>query len=646
MVLMLSVMITNGQDSIKSQELDGVTIIGVRADSKTPVSQKTVKRSAVDSTYQGEEMPIILDKTPSVTSQSDGGHSQGYTTFRLRGIDQTRINMTLNGVPLNEPEDQGVYTSNYPNFINNIKSFQLQRGVGTSTNGVSSYAGSINFESELGVDKKKELQIGYGSWNTNRVIASFGSGVLENKTSIFASISHYSTDGYKYHSGGSGNSVFLGGGYFGEKNIVKVTGFYGTSLNQMAWLAVSDSTIKVDRRTNDNSINDNDKFTQGFIQIQHTRLINTSSKLTSTVFYNRLDGNWDLNLACIGAGTDKLNYKLASDFIGGMVNYNYTNNNTKLNVGVTTNKYERAHSAGIYPNLNSLLYENVGTKEDIAGFVKLGYDIGKLTVFLDAQERVTTFTYSGDVVMPKQNWQFFNPKGGLVYTSSPTVNYYFSVGQSHREPTRTNMFGGNDNLVVFSPIVAEEVIDYELGLNLDKNKFQVQTNLYYMDFKNEITLLGALGSNGLPLMTNVSKSFRSGFELDLEYKLNKMISLTNSSNYSYNRIVDNGKEIQPLYTPNVIVNQGIKIKYKKFVVVATAKYNSESYINFDNTITTPAFIVYGLNMGYEYKKVSLMIQGYNLTSENYYTSGYAIGNTPYYFANAPLSLYGTFKVNF
>jgi len=146
------------QDSLKINKLNTITITGIRADGKTPISLKNFNKKQLDSIYFGEEVPILLDKTPSITSSSDGGHNQGYTYFRLRGIDQTRINMTLNGVPLNEPEDQGVYTSNFPNFFNSITSFQIQRGVGTSTNGVSSYAGSINYQSNYGLEKNSSIE--------------------------------------------------------------------------------------------------------------------------------------------------------------------------------------------------------------------------------------------------------------------------------------------------------------------------------------------------------------------------------------------------------------------------------------------------------------------------------------------------------
>lgn len=167
-----------------------------------------------------------------------------------------------------------------------------------------------------------------------------------------------------------------------------------------------------------------------------------------------------------------------------------------------------------------------------------------------------------------------------------------------------------------------------------------------MDFKNEITLLGSLGSNGLPLMRNVNKSYRSGVELDLNYKPTKNITLTNSSNYSYCRIQGDGKEYQPLYTPNLILNQGVDYRYKGFNIGVLVKCHTKSYINSDNTLTTPEFLIVNANLGYSYKNYSIMAQAINITNKKYYTSGYAIGTDRYFFVNAPLSGYITLKASF
>ena len=200
------------QDTTKTIKLTDIEVTGVRTKTNTPISQKILTQKDIGKSYQGQEMSFILDKTPSIISQSDGGQPNGYTTFRMRGIDQTRVNMTLNGVPLNEPEDQGVYFSNYPNFAINIKSMQIQRGVGTSANGTASYGGSINFEGKSGVEKEATAQVGYGSFNTQRANVTYGSGISKRNLAIYTGLSAYQSDGYKYNSGGKGYSAFLSGG--------------------------------------------------------------------------------------------------------------------------------------------------------------------------------------------------------------------------------------------------------------------------------------------------------------------------------------------------------------------------------------------------------------------------------------------------
>lgn len=632
------------QDTV---HMEAVVITGVRADSKTPVSQKTLTAEEIQENYQGEEMSIILDKTPSITSSSDGGHSQGYTYFRLRGIDQTRVNMTLNGAPLNEPEDQGVYFSNYPSFANNIASMQIQRGVGTSSNGVASYAGSINFESHSGLNKGTSVETGMGSFNTMRFSASNSTGRMDNGFALYSNFSTFGTDGFKDHSGSVGYSFFLSGGYYGDNNVIKFTGFTGRSMNQMAWFAVSEDDITVDPTINYNSDRENDDFMQSYVQLQHTVGLGNHATLTTTGYYNRLDGNWDLDLVPLGAGTDVLNYQLGSNFYGLMTNYRLSKDNMTFNLGAHSNMYERDHAMAILPDENARLYKNTGFKNETSSFAKIAYDLGRFTLFADGQFRYVTFAYDGAVEMEDVNWAFFNPKGGVTFTMSDKLNLYASVGQAHREPTRTDMFGGEDDLITFYEVTPEEVLDYELGTNYTSDKFTLQANLYYMDFQNEITLIGALGSNGLPLMTNVENSFRSGVELDASLQVGKHVVLTNNTNYSYNRITDGGVEFQPLYTPDLVVNQGIVYRPNKALSAGlNAKYHSESFIDFDNTHVTPSFIVMNANITYNVDVVTFKLQVNNITDQEYFTNGYSVGDTRYFFVNAPRSVYGTIALNF
>lgn len=637
--------------------LQGVTVQGIRAGERTPVSQKTISKEDIDKNYHTQEIPLLLNSTPNVTSSTDGGHNLGYTYFRLRGIDQTRINMTLEGVPLNEPEDQGVYFSNYPDFANSVRSMQIQRGVGTSTNGVSSYAGSISFESPTGVDKYTEAQIGYGSFNTHRVSIENSTGRLDNNMAFYTRFSTFGTDGYRYNSGSEGYSFFMSGGYYGGKDIFKITAFSGMSRNQMAWFAVSESDIEIDPRTNYNSDREDDAFIQSMIIAKYKHFFDNNSNISTTLFYNRLDGNWKLDLEPLGAGTYVLNYMLGSNFYGFTSNYNLTkefnNSELRFNTGVSGNIYDRDHSMSVLPNIDEV-YQNTGFKNEVSGFTKLEYDIKKFTIFGDAQVRYVDFRYQGNMEMDSFQWTFFNPKGGLMYSFCDCINVYASVGQSHREPTRTDIFMGEDDPITYvDDIKPESVVDYELGTNLNYKNLKAQANLYYMDFQNEITLIGALGANGLPLMTNVDQSFRSGLELDVTWRIfsdkKASLELTNSSAYSYNRIKDGGEEFVPLYTPDLVINQGAYVTTlkDKLRFGVDVKYQSESYMDWENTLTFPEFFVLNAQVDYNfYKEHSISLRFNNITNGQYFTNGYAIGTERYFFVNPPFNIFGTLTIKF
>jgi iron complex outermembrane receptor protein len=641
------------QDSIKLVELESVTVTGTRLTGTSPITNTVITSKEITKDYRGEEVTYILAKTPSVTVSSDGGHEQGYTYFRLRGIDQTRLNFTLNGVPLNEPEDQGVYFSNFPMFAQNIQSVEIQRGVGTTSNGVSSYGGSLNFESKSGYTKGGGIGVNYGSFNTALLHANYSTGILLNRFSMFGSAGLQMYDGYRENSGGRGYSLFFGGQYYGGKTLVKLTAFSGASNNQQAWLAVSEADIKRNPKTNYNTKGDDDNFRQSMIQAQLVRTLNAESTISGTVYYNRLDGDWDLNLATFG-DEGKLNYQLSSNFVGGMVNYNVNWDVLRFDIGVNGSHYNRQHSMSVLPDIDTLLYTNNGIRNGVNGFVKVGVKFGKFMVLSDTELRYTTFEYEGSVQLPTSEWVFLNPKGGLVFKQTPDLHYYFYVGASNREPTRTNMFFGNDNIDSLSQyrlVKAETVVDYELGLKYNRSKINVNFNLYYMDFTNEITLMGALGENGLPLMGNVQSSFRSGLELNVTYTPHRMVTLTNNTTYSYNRIKnqvdgESATYTSPLLTPWLIVNQSVRFNGDRFYVGLDMVYNSESYLDFENKFTTPDFLLLNASVGYYIDKVTLKVDVRNLTNQNYYTNGYAAEGQRYFYVNAPISVFVGCNLNF
>lgn len=612
--------------------LEEVRIEGVRANKNVPVPQTTLKRAEIQKFHQGYETSQILDDTPSITSSSDGGHSFGYTSFRIRGIDQTRINMTLNGVPLNEPEDQGVYFSNYPNFMETVSSLQIQRGVGTSTNGVSSYGGSINFIGYTGEEKSGGMKLTTGSFNTMLVDLSLASGLFADKFSLFLNLSSYGTNGYRYGSGGTGQSVYFAGSFKGQKDIVRLTFFNGNSKNGMSWLPVSETDIRINPKINYNQNDAWDDFTQTFSQVEYNRLLSTNSKFTATGFYTKLVGEYDYYMV----GTNY--FFLDSDFFGINTNYNNKYKDGEFNLGVNTNAYQREHQS----TFEADSFRNTGFKQEGNAYAKLSHNIGDLTLFGDAQFRTVNFTYDGSLDMPRQQWNFFNPKGGLKFKFDDGVEIYGLVGQTHREPTRSNLFGGSDNFVALSNIVAEEALDYELGFNVKNSKADVNFNLYYMDFKNEITSNGEYGENSLLLFYNVENSYRAGLEISASYKFDNGIGVNYNSNLTRNGI--GGTDLVQLYSPEIVENLGLSYDYKGFKAAVNAKYHSSSFIDVDNQYTTPEFIIFNANLGYTYKNFSAYLTMINLTNQEYYMNGNVVDGERYFFANAPFNYNVTVKL--
>jgi len=624
------------RDSVKTINLNDIVVTGYRPNINTPISQKTLTSIDINSQYFGQEMIYILGNTPAVNTQSDGGHLNGYTYFSIRGIDQTRVNVSLNGCPLNEPEDFGIYFSNYPGFAMSIKSMQIQRGIGTSTNGIASYGGSINFESKNGLEKSINVNISNGSFETQTINASYASGLINNKFSLFANVSEYSSDGYRYNSGGSGYSGFISGGYYGTNDVFKLTAFTGRSLNKMAYLASPIDSINKDSRHNPIS-GDGDDFSQSFVQVQNIHSTSKDFVFTSTVYYNRLDGKFE-------AFGDYAQF--GSNFIGVMTNYLIVLNNLKINTGFHLNEYERQHNGTYY----GTYYTNTGNKSEGSFYTKFNYDIKKFNIYADLQLRNVKFTYDGDKPMKRQNWTFINPRFGCTYNISEKENAYFSIGNTNREPTRSNMFGGKENFDSLYNIIPETATDYELGYNLATEKFRIQANLFYMDFKNEITLAGAPASNALPITTTVDRSFRTGAESDLTYKISNNFTTNNITALLYSKFHMNSDNISrtPLFSPLLMTSQDIECTYGSLLINLCGQVSTDAYISLSNEKNRiiPAYFLLNLKISYQCtKNLSLTVRGNNLTNTRFYTGGYVDNNGDNcYFIGTPINFYTTLSI--
>lgn len=621
--------LTASSQNVDTINLDPINIISFYwANDKIPTTQKTfdIEKNSTNT----KEVPIYLSTTPSITSNSDGGYNIGYSYMRMRGVDQTRINFTLDGIPLNEPEDQGFYSSNFPDFISSMNSVQIIRGIGQSNYGTSSYVGSVNFESKNLSDNSSLIFIrDFGSYNTNKRSFEINSRDLIKKMRIYYRFSNMKTDGYKEHSGSDGNSSFFKIGYYDDnkKDAIKFVFFNGDVDNNLAWYGVTKQQMELyGRRYNANTINETDTYKQILTYLQHNHNINNNSNITTTLYYNKLDGYWAYDFG------DIIRYNVMSDYYGLISNYIYDKNGFKINIGVSGSLYNRIHFGDTPDRIK--LYENKGIKNGLTAYSKFSYTYKNFTSYIDIQENLMNYKFVKDNInanslgMPNKKWDFFNPKGGLLYSLDNNKKIYFSIGKTYREPTRADMFGGVDNLdsiYRFIDIEEESVVDYEFGLKIDNELMKYNLNYFYMNFDNEITLSGAIGQNGLPLMTSVKKSFRSGIESDLNYSFHrKKFVFYNNFTFMYNKIKTNyDGDLDPVMTPSFLINTRLDYNYKKKYILSTEyKYISSRWIDIKNTAKLEPFNEINFSLKYVGSNIDVSFCINNLFNNKNFSTAY------------------------
>ncbi len=631
------------QDTIRLKE----TIVkSYRASKLMPLTYTNVKEADINVYNQGQDPSQILEHTPAVNSFSDAGNYYGYSYFRLRGIDQTRINMTLDGIPLNEPEDQGVYFSNFPDFLSSVKSFQVQRGVGTSYNGTASYAGSISFESP-DLDDSTQLEFGanYGSYNSYRLYEEVKTELVENQA-LYVRVSEMGSDGYKTHSGNRSRSAFISTGLLKGKHSLKLLGFMGQQKNELAWAGVPLLVIDDDPQSNGNNSREKDKFAQAFVSLQYSNALSSCINLNGAVYYNYLDGYYDFDFNQFQGLplTDELyKYQFKHHFTGALSTLKWKKNRWEITSGLHANRFQRMH-VGSELSLGEL-YANTGFKNEHSVFTKVLFLLGKVSLFGDLQYRYTEFDYTGDVAFEKIAWQFMSPKIGLSYALKKGWEVYYSYGETGREPTRTDLFMGEDNLLqdeqgkaLFVDINPEYVKDHEMGIRTKGEQFQLNANLYYMSFINEIVLSGQYGPNALPLHSNVTKSFRSGVELDFLLNINHNLSYSMVSSFAYNRISESGTEFQPVLSPPFMHNQSLSYQLGKFHTSLSTRYQSASYIDYANETRLPESWQINWASRINIQRFEFNVGVNNLTNNRILSNGYmGYDGTPLYFVSAPFN---------
>lgn len=664
--LILSSLILNAQTD-SNNYLSEVNITSVRAKKTDPIAQNNIDMKLFKSVYQGQDIPLVLNfSNSSITFYSDNGCYNSYVYYRFRGVDQTRINVTLNGQPLNEQEDQGAYFSNFPDFFSNINSIQIQKGVGTSSNGTSSFVGNLNFQSPSLTDSAySKLELGRGSFNTNRYSMVVNTG-LKNGFGTYIRYSNIGSDGYRNNSGTLGSTIFISTGYQDKKYLLKYTMFYGTSQNNMSWMPANEDSIQKNRKYNPLTKDENDFFIQNMHILSFSHFVNKKVSFNTSVFYNMLDGNYDYKYVDgIDTTQDPIfNYKLHSNFYGVSANLNYVYSKVDMSMGISQNYYDRRHMMGAKPyDISNLTHDNIGKKNQTAFFYKLNYSLtNKLSLYGDLQYRMVSFKYYPDYnsnISYNTQWNFFNPKIGLNYKYSNS-RFFTYIGISHREPTRTDMFNYyinvNPNIMYdfsypdhvskqtiddygFNNVKPEKVYDYELGYDYNIKQHKISVNYFYMFFENGLLPVGQLTALGLPINRNVKSSYRTGIEADYVYILNNF-KFYFGGTLMTSKIL---KDVDSLYvnkqmllTPNVVLNANIQYSLGKYSVMLLNKYVSQSYLNNVNTSDyLPEYVVTNLNINYHIKGVGIGFNINNIFNVDYYNSGQVSNGSRQYFVAVP-----------
>jgi len=587
-----------------------VVVAAVRADTEAPITKRDLDRREIESLNTGQEMPFLLKDVPSITQYSDSGSPTGYSYIYLRGIPQTRMNITLDGVPLNEPEDSAFYFANFGDFANAVESLQVQRGVGTSTVGASSFVGSINFASiDLKDEAAADVRLGSGSFGASRVSAAVHSGRLGGGVKLYGQAAFQDADGFREHSGSTQRSLYFGATRDTDASFFKVFGFAGQEESQLAFLAADEDTLKTNLRFNPMSPDERDRFSQRFVTAQYHRAFGPATELSVQGYYNGADGWYRIQ---DGAG-GLYQYNLDWGSAGATAAYHTVRGAFDLTWGGHVNDFESRHARDIVGGPSQ--YTNRGFKNEVNSFVKLGYAAGRWHHYGDVQVRWARFRFEGDLDLGAVAWTFFNPKIGTRYQFGEGVSAYASIGRAGREPARSDMLQGEDNPTVQYDLTAvrpEEVVNLETGVEWSRPGLTLRANGYAMSFRNEIAQTGELSEIGLPLRQNVDRSVRRGVEVDLTWQALPSLQVRHAATYSYNRIrswtqvydiYDAGgawtgttsrthDDVAPLLTPVVLVSLGGEYTPVTWCTVGAAgRYVGETHL--DNTgnadFTAPGF---------------------------------------------------------
>ena len=627
-----------------ARRMEQVLVTAIRAADAAPIAQKTIPLATIRERQFGQDVPLLLvGASPGLTAHTETGTNWGYSYLRLRGMDQTRINITIDGIPLNDMEDQVLYFANFADLMSSVQSVQVQRGVGTSTAGTASFAGSINFET-MPVARRApggSLALQVGSFGAQRVSASAQSGLTGpgQRLAVQGRIGVLRTNGYRDHSGVAGGSALIGAGWFGDRDIVKLTLLAGVLADTLSYVGATREELDANRRYNPLAPGERDRFAQQLVSLAYTRLVSRTTTLNTTLYRNSASGSYDYF-----DGDDRYRFNLDHAWVGVTSAVNHERGALRLNVGVNANTYARDHRGYLQPA--TTLYENTGHKGDVSAFAKGALDVGRARWFVDLQGRHARFRYTPDAAAGigerDIDWTFFNPRGGVTLQLGPGVSAFASYGATTREPARSDLLAGEDDLNAvnvddfgdFSRVRPESVRDLEAGVSFSRATWDLQANLYSMDFRNDIARIGAPTASGSVLRRNVGASYRRGVELDASWRGIPRLTVAGNAVWSANRIrqfTDSSRgtpvvrrNVEPVLTPRFLATHRIDVLAARALTFSLeGRYQSRAFL--DNTSSLdrvlPSFYLVDASARVTRGDVALSVRGVNLGNSQRFGSG-------------------------
>ncbi|NNK61098.1 MAG: TonB-dependent receptor [Flavobacteriaceae bacterium] len=665
------------QDSTKVETLDEVLIKAIRVNADSPITHSNVKKEQLEKRNLGQDLPILLNFLPSVVTTSDAGAGVGYTGIRVRGVSAQSTNITINGIPYNDAESLGTFWVDLPDFSSSVESLQLQRGVGTSTNGSGAFGASVNILTDaVSEDASAELSNAFGSFATRKHTLKFSTGKLNEKFEISGRLSQIKSDGYIDRAEADLKSYFLQGSYVKNNTLIKALVFGGHEVTYQAWNGIDAQTLGIDRTFNPSGMYTDD---EGTIRFYDNEVDNYKQDHYQLHWNQRIDNNWSTNLGLnytygrgyfeqykededfadynfeeISIGGETINTTdlirrrwLDNDFYVVNASANYKNDKFNAFFGASLSDYDGDHFGEVIwaeyasqSEIRDRYYEGNGEKSDVSVFAKSTYEMNdRLSLFGDLQMRFVDYKTSGltsDQVnlLVDENYNFFNPKAGITYKLNSKNNLYFSYARANREPSRSD-FESNPE------IKPEQLNDFELGWRHESKTFRLNANAYYMLYNEQLVLTGALDDVGTPIRTNSGESYRLGLELEAAIQLSKTFSvqpnMTISSNKNKETILSRDGALVNLgktnisFSPEFIAANAFTYQPSRNVqVTLLSKFVGEQFMgNSDSEVSRlDSYFVNDLSFNYTlntkafFKSITFSGLINNIFNEKYVSNGY------------------------